>query len=68
MIVHNTDHDECSDNQFTCDSGQCVSQYDRCDDFTDCRDDSDEKGCGMRTILLIIYITLMKNIACVYHS
>ena len=50
ICMCNTDHDdECSDDQFTCDSGQCVSQYGRCDQYKDCFDNSDEQGCGMRT-------------------
>jgi hypothetical protein len=31
--------------QFTCDNGNCVPQYDVCDGYNDCGDNSDEYGC-----------------------
>ena len=37
----------CSDGQFTCNSGQCVRMEDRCDQFSDCRDETDEKDCDL---------------------
>ena len=40
----------CSDGQFTCNSGQCVNMEDRCDQFSDCRDESDEKDCDLLTL------------------
>ena len=30
---------------FTCDDGQCIPMERRCDQVTNCRDESDEKGC-----------------------
>lgn len=35
----------CSNEQFPCDNGQCVAQYQRCDQVIDCFDESDEQGC-----------------------
>ena len=37
----------CQDDQFTCQSnGQCISKSARCDGTRDCKDGSDESGCG----------------------
>ena len=35
----------CSENQFTCNDGQCVDINLRCDQVSDCRDKSDEESC-----------------------
>ena len=35
----------CSEEEFTCDSGQCVPMEKRCNQLSDCRDKSDEKNC-----------------------
>ncbi|XP_064082336.1 G-protein coupled receptor GRL101-like isoform X2 [Macrobrachium nipponense] len=43
----NCDFEECSENQWRCDGGQCVSLADRCDMKIDCRDKSDEINCNM---------------------
>ena len=37
----------CADDEFTCDDGQCVKMERRCDQVTNCRDESDEKGCQL---------------------
>jgi len=37
----------CASYQFRCASGECKSSYyDRCDDYCDCRDCSDESNCS----------------------
>jgi hypothetical protein len=33
-------------NEFTCDSGECIEEYRRCDNVFDCSDHSDEKNCN----------------------
>lgn len=34
--------DGCSDDQFTCDNGQCIRSQYKCDGRRDCQDGSDE--------------------------
>lgn len=43
---HSLDYPSCSGNEFTCTSGRCILQSWVCDQFNDCGDYSDEKGCG----------------------
>ena len=47
-----------SDGEFTCNDGQCVRMEERCDQLSDCRDGSDEKGCN----LLILGEGYSKNV------
>ena len=35
----------CGDDEFTCDSGDCVEMKKRCNHIPNCQDESDEKGC-----------------------
>ena len=35
----------CNQDQFTCDDGSCISILERCNNFQDCQDISDEKNC-----------------------
>jgi len=35
----------CPDNQFRCTNGQCISACKRCDENSDCDDNSDETNC-----------------------
>jgi hypothetical protein len=38
----------CSDDQFRCDNGQCISVGKKCNGNADCSDESDEIGCELR--------------------
>ena len=38
---------QCNANEFTCNSGACISLYNRCDDVEDCNDKSDEIDCNI---------------------
>ena len=38
--------DECDEDTFQCDNGQCISLNLRCDFFSHCTDKSDEQECG----------------------
>ena len=37
----------CSDTEFTCKDGSCISMDERCDDKTDCSDETDEDECSL---------------------
>ena len=37
----------CTEGDFTCNDGQCVSLDQRCDQRSDCRDESDERNCNI---------------------
>ena len=37
----------CSEEEFTCDDGQCIEMVERCNQVPDCRDKSDEKVCQL---------------------
>ena len=36
---------ECENDQFTCENGNCIPKSYECDQYDDCRDESDEKNC-----------------------
>lgn len=42
-----------SSDEWQCDVGQCIRNFDRCDGELECRDGSDERGCG---IILLCFI------------
>jgi hypothetical protein len=49
----------CTDDEFTCREGFCVSMEQRCDGVVDCRDKSDEVGCSK----VVVEASYSKNIA-----
>ena len=49
---------ECDSSQFTCDNGQCILAYWKCDGIIDCADGSDESSCGKDRTK---HIMLMQN-------
>ncbi|KAL3872108.1 hypothetical protein ACJMK2_040060 [Sinanodonta woodiana] len=61
----------CSDSQFQCRSGTCIDITDRCDEFPDCVDRSDETdGCGAECVLNDLKKFLYKDdpVKAVYRS
>ena len=40
----------CKDGEFTCNDGQCVTMEQRCDQISDCIDESDEVDCKLLTL------------------
>ena len=48
----------CHEGKFTCNSGQCVSMEQRCDQLPDCRDKSDENDCN----ILVLETSYNKNV------
>ena len=48
----------CTDEEFTCDDGQCVGIEERCDQVIHCRDQTDEQDCR----LLVLKKGYKKNI------
>ena len=51
----------CSSSQFPCNSGECVTDSYRCDDYNHCRDGSDEDGCGMSLLQSDVEYSLCKH-------
>ena len=46
----------CSPSDFTCNNGKCLDRSERCNNANDCRDNSDEKDCGIYDVQLFYYI------------
>ena len=48
---------QCSNSEFRCNNGQCISGRWQCDGVGDCQDDSDEDGC-CKSKLLVPWLTI----------
>ena len=46
----------CPSYQLMCDNGDCYYESDKCDDYNDCGDNSDEEGCGMSNEMRVILL------------
>ena len=42
--------------EFTCDNGRCISQSSVCNQYDDCEDYSDEIGCGMYLLCIVVVL------------
>ena len=56
--IQNVKLTTCTNGQFTCADGACISIEERCDQTSNCKDKSDERGCK-----LIVFEGYNKNIA-----
>ena len=48
----------CSPSQFSCNNGNCVPSYDKCNTIDDCRDNSDEFGCGKVPLGVMVSVVM----------
>ena len=47
-----TDFGTCKVNEYRCDNGECIPLDKKCDGFSHCLDNSDEKNCGISSFYL----------------
>lgn len=48
FVIIDTPVTQCQPGEIRCNSGECLPPESRCNSYRDCRDGSDEEGCGSK--------------------
>ena len=52
----------CTEQQFSCSDGECIPHHERCNGFADCRDKTDEDGCGRLRVIVLYFPFLVISV------